>query len=1273
MGMRDQGWWCRVIHVVAGAVGCLLLLGLSGWVQGQSAPGISNVRFRNYSVAEGLPQASITAMAQDSRGFLWFGTQAGVVRFNGYEFRVYQHDPEQPDSLANNHITALLAGDHGDVWVGTQNGGLDHYLPGGDRFEHYRAGQDESAALASDTVYALARDSRGRIWIATLGSELQWLDSGSGDIRATPLGKHKALKLVRALLPLPDGSMLVGGSRGLWRVDAAGRGMRSWTHEASGLLLDVYALARGPEGGIWVSTSAQGLYHFDDQGRLVRHYLHRDGDPGSLPDNQVRGLHFDRQGRLWIAGETRGLARLDPGSDRFKHFPHDPADPQSVASNRLWSVGGTRSGMLLVGSWSNGLSIHDPATEAFTQIVGIPDDPRALPVPGALSVYADADGTLWAGLGQGGGLVHIDLERGVIRRYRHDPDNPASLSRGGVTSVVRGPAGALWAATDGGGLNRLRADGSGFEHVRHDSDDVASLGSNQVGFLYFDHAGTMWVATDDAGLYSRCVKCSEFHHYGSASYGPGVHDIEIARVLATRDGTVWMGARGTGLYRLEPGEERFKHVTEGDASGLSSSSVTAIFQDSRGELWVGTQGGGLNHALSLHPLRFEVIDKRTGLNSNAIGEILEDAKGNIWVSTIEGISRIQRDTLKVRNFAAHDGASELGYWVNSGTRLPDGRLVFGGLDAITVVDAAAIQAVRQATPALTALVLRGHRFAFGARLPEGVHWDDGTLALGYRHNDFGVEFASLDFAAPDSLRYAYSLTPGNQAWIRAPASRRLAIYTNLDPGHYRLRVRARHPGGAWSDPVASMRIVVAPAPWASPPAYAAYAGLLLLLVGGSVWRIRARLSERQRVQETIRASEERLKLALWGSGSEMWEVDLRAGSMRLANRLPNTAVTRDNVGPELSSYLPYLHPQDRADFDRAFGEHLAGRADSFEASFRTLGGDREWIWLLSRGRVVERGDDGRAVRVSGTTTDINALKQAEASLRALNESLESRVEERTAAWREANEELRRALQRLTEAQEQLLETEKLAALGSLVAGVAHEINTPLGVGVTAASYLNDEASRLARQLAVGPVSSQELKRFSEQASEGAQIILQNLRRADQLVKSFKQVAVEQSNDDVRVVDLGACVNDIINTLGPTLRRGAHQLQVHCPEGLTLNTSPGALYQVITNLIVNSVTHGFEHDAPGRIDIELSGGDGGVLLEYRDDGKGMSDAVLVHVYEPFFTTRRGHGGSGLGMHIVYNLVTQALKGRIGIESAPGAGVRVRIHLSDLDPPVPPSDT
>ena len=261
----------------------------------------------------------------------------------------------------------------------------------------------------------------------------------------------------------------------------------------------------------------------------------------------------------------------------------------------------------------------------------------------------------------------------------------------------------------------------------------------------------------------------------------------------------------------------------------------------------------------------------------------------------------------------------------------------------------------------------------------------------------------------------------------------------------------------------------------------------------------------------------------------------------------------------------------------------------------------------------------------------------------------------------SNRELQFTLDELKLAQKQLVESEKMAALGGLVAGIAHEINTPLGIGVTAASHLEDETRKLMKLVDEGKVSRAALDTYQTDALSSAQLILSNLRRAGHLIKSFKQVAVDQSSEQAREIDLKTYLEEILVSLGPALKKTPHRVSIKCPENLRLLTYPGAISQIVVNLVMNSLIHGFEGIEHGEIRIECQSYDEEWLLLYRDNGVGMSEDVRQRVFDPFFTTKRGQGGSGLGLHVVYNLVTQLLRGSLDCISAPGKGVEFQIQL------------
>ena len=260
-----------------------------------------------------------------------------------------------------------------------------------------------------------------------------------------------------------------------------------------------------------------------------------------------------------------------------------------------------------------------------------------------------------------------------------------------------------------------------------------------------------------------------------------------------------------------------------------------------------------------------------------------------------------------------------------------------------------------------------------------------------------------------------------------------------------------------------------------------------------------------------------------------------------------------------------------------------------------------------------------------------------------------------------NNELESSLRELKETQEQLVESEKLASLGGLVAGVAHEINTPLGISITSASSMHEELAGLKKEFEQGNLKRSTLDSFFQQADDACDILYKNLMRASQLVNSFKQVAVDQTVDEVRSINLASYCQEVLTSMGPKLKHSPVKVTSTCEPNIELETHPGAIYQLVSNLIMNSLIHGYDEGQAGNIHIASSREGNDVLIEYKDDGKGISAENLARIFEPFFTTRRGHGGSGLGLSIVYNIVTGTLRGSIRAESQPGNGVAFHIRI------------
>lgn len=308
-----------------------------------------------------------------------------------------------------------------------------------------------------------------------------------------------------------------------------------------------------------------------------------------------------------------------------------------------------------------------------------------------------------------------------------------------------------------------------------------------------------------------------------------------------------------------------------------------------------------------------------------------------------------------------------------------------------------------------------------------------------------------------------------------------------------------------------------------------------------------------------------------------------------------------------------------------------------------------------------RSAGGKITGVIILSHDITDYKEAEDEIRKLNEDLEQRVEERTAELVKANADLQQSLELLEHAQDQLVQSEKMASLGGLVAGVAHEINTPIGVCVTTSSHLADSTNNYTRLYKENTLTRNDFEGFLNNVSECSDIIQSNLNRAADLIKSFKKVAVDQSSDEVREFILKEYLQEILQSLSHELKSHAHEIKLECPDNMRLCTHPGAVSQIVTNLIMNSIRHGFEGIKHGIIRITVYKDDDAIKISYSDNGVGLTQEASSKIFEPFYTTKRNQGGSGLGMHIVYNLITQTLGGNIVCQSVLNEGINFIIQF------------
>lgn len=1195
----------------------------------------TELQFEALNTADGLPQATATAITQDRDGFMWFGTQDGLSRYDGHRFRNYKVDRAVEGGLSDNFIGTLYAAADGALWIGTRAGIVDRYDPRSDRFFAYKL------TPATALVLALLEDRNGVIWV---GTDQGIYRKHPADDRFEPVAKPVT---VSNLLLTKAGLMLAVTPQGVVRLNVEGELVPFADFS------DALVIAERRDGDLWLGLKNGEIVQLEASGAFKARF----GINSGLQQAPLAALLVDRSNQLWVASHV-GLARLDTETMRFESWRHDPGDALGLSATRLQSLFEDRSGVLWIGTWTAGVNRLSPANSRFENVRYRSDD-TGLPSNSIRALKFANDGTLYLAALDGVGLLKRTQSRRFERFTAKDGSKPFTGML--LQTLAQDSTGILWVGTRGNGLIRVDLVQ---RTVREINPANSALPNTEVYCSLYDaQRDILWLGTRGGGLVKFDPSSEAMKVYTTVD---GLSSDRIFSLNTSRSGLLVIGTEGAGLNVLDPNAEPLAvtiYRRDDEQPGrISHNTVTAFAEDPRGGWWLGTQGGGINYAApaTLAARTFERIGSEQGLNSDAIGELALTAQGTLWASTTVGLSEIDTTTRAVKNYSQEDGVQGLGYYIGAAARDNQGGIYFGGLQGYTHV----LPEIRWTDTSVASAQIVSIEVNRQALLPGWRRTPAGSaLAVPYLKqlvlppdsDNLQLNFSALDFTNPKRNQFRYRLLGFDRDWQLAPPSQPYALYSRLPAGSYTFELLASNTVGEFATTPRRLAIVQAPVWWWSTWARVGYVvALLLLLALYLLQRPRQRAREEQARQQN-NAAEERLKLALWGSGDELWDMDLKQQTVRRENCLPQLQVNHDiPVLGSLKDYMPYTHPADVGRFNEAFLAHLKGETPAFELRFRAakLGGG--WTWLLVRGRSVARDANARVTRLAGTMRSIDTSVAIEEELRGLNDALETRVAERT-------EELEETLNQLQSMQSQLVQSEKMASLGGLVAGVAHEINTPIGVSVTAASHLEEETRRLKSAIADGQMTRSALDGYLETADESSNLILRNLKRAAGLIRSFKQVAVDQSSEARRVFNLREYLEEILTSLNPELKRTKHQVVLDVPPDIELKSYPGALTQVIVNLTMNSLIHGFEGIEAGLITIRARANAQTVALTFTDNGIGLEPVVRARIFDPFFTTKRGQGGSGLGMHIVYNLVTGVLGGSIQAGGIEGHGIEVLMSL------------
>ncbi len=770
---------------------------------------IDEMKFDYLSVNDGLSQSTVNAILQDRYGYMWFGTQDGLNRFDGYNFVIFRNDIDDTTTISDNWIWCIFEDHLGEMWVGTYHGGLNRFDRNKNKFIRYNYQRTDSNSLSANNVSCIAEDKLGTIWVGTWGRGLNRFDRGSD--KFVRIGTDSlsfdglSNQNIRCMIFDRNGLLWIGTWDGLNVYNPHTNQMKHYKHDPynsksiSGNR--IVGIFEDRTGNIWISTFGEGLNKFDPYKNEFIKYIHNEKNVASISSNQVGHIAEDNDGNLLIATRGSGLNKFDFATEKFITFQRGKHNLTNLRENFVYTVYRDQQGGVWMGTSGGGVGYHNPSRYKFTHLKYEINNPNSLNNPMVRAVCEDKNGDIWIGT-DGGGINLYKRKNKSYVFYKQTVGDENSLSDNNVMAIIEDSRRNIWIGTDGGGLDLYDPVNNCFIHHRNDPKNTKTISSNSVVTIHAGKNGNLWIGTAGGGLNLYESDKNMFSKYQlSGSY--------IWSIGEDRQGNIWVGTWGAGLNRFNP-ETKTNKIYQHDPANhktIGNNTVLSIFEDSNRNIWIGTNGGGLNRFDS-ETETFTHFTEKDGLPNNVVYGILEDADGNLWLSTNKGLSCFNPDTLTFKNYDVHDGLQSDEFNHGAYLKCKSSEFYFGGINGISSFYPERISFNAN----IPQIVITSFKvFDEQVRLNEALETVT-EIRLSYAQNFFSFEFAALDYTIPGKNEHVYMLEGYDNDWVHA-RTRRYAAYTNLNGGEYVFRIKASNSDGVWNTEGRSVKIIITPPYW----------------------------------------------------------------------------------------------------------------------------------------------------------------------------------------------------------------------------------------------------------------------------------------------------------------------------------------------------------------------------------------------------------------------------------------------------------------------------
>jgi signal transduction histidine kinase/ligand-binding sensor domain-containing protein/CheY-like chemotaxis protein len=818
--MNDSGLILRKI--------CLevLILILCATTNSLFSQNTDEYNFEKLSIKDGLSHSNVYTIIQDQSGYMWFGTQDGLNKYDGYKFTIYRHDVNNTNSLSTGNFGKIFQDSSGIFWFGTYGGGIDRFDPKINKFTNFSHKHGDPNSLSNNQIMFIFEDSYQYKWIGTANGGLNLFNPEKGNFKRFAFDKNdpKSFSDIRAkcMCETNTGDLWIGSGNGLNKYNPSDSSFTVYKHDpkninsiSSNSIQYMYA---NDDGTIWIAYRETGLSKFDPQTETFKHYVHNPKDPFSLSDNNVEFIAKDSYGYFWIGTYQGGLNKFDPKNETFVHFKHDPNNVESISHNRIEYIFEDASLNLWIATRGGGINKLDLKPKKFNNIIHNPDDNNSLPHPSVMAIGKDENSNLWIGT-DGGGLSKYNPITKKFTHFKNNPSNTNSLSVNRVWSVLIDHEGIIWVGTYRGGLNRIEYKNNKYFITRYlnKENDNTSISNNQVNAIVEDKNGEIWVATAN-GL-NKIIKSNNPSNYTFKHYFQNPDNTQIfidnyvSNLFLDSKDRLWVGSYSGGLFQFLPDKEEFINYSPSSFENSDFKEdihVLIIFEDHNKNIWLGTESNGLisfdpeNRTFLPHPKNHELL-------SNMINGMLEDDMGNLWISTSRSLSKYSPWNNKLYNYTFIDGLESSGFNRNASLRCKNGTMYFGSNSALTYFKPLEVSN----NPYLPELVITDFKVLNKSDwendlLPYNkVQYENKSIELTKKDYFFIIEFAALDYTSTQQNQYKYMLEGFDEDWIDA-ADNRTATYTNLDPGAYSFMVKGSNNDKVWNEDSIELNIKVIP-------------------------------------------------------------------------------------------------------------------------------------------------------------------------------------------------------------------------------------------------------------------------------------------------------------------------------------------------------------------------------------------------------------------------------------------------------------------------------